>query len=94
MDPDASFSDKEYRGRRLVAVCAAFSRGGASYFVKTINISALGGNRATICLQQYDGPCPLLAIANVLLLRNHLRIKGCVGGEPRWALFSDALVPP
>ncbi len=43
------------------------------YFVKTLSLG--NGKRATICLQQNDGPCPLLAVANVLLLKNRLRIK-------------------
>jgi hypothetical protein len=31
--------------------------------------------RVSFCVQSFDGPCPLLAMANVLLLRNKLRIK-------------------
>lgn len=33
------------------------------------------GKTVTFCLQSFDGPCPLLAVANVLLLRAKLRIK-------------------
>ena len=36
--------------------------------------------RTSFCLQAFDGPCPLLAIANVLLLRARLRIRD---GEDR-----------
>ena len=33
------------------------------------------GKQVSFCVQSFDGPCPLLAMANVLLLRNKLRIK-------------------
>jgi hypothetical protein len=33
------------------------------------------GKPVSFCLQSHDGPCPLLAMANVLLLRQKLRIK-------------------
>ena len=37
--------------------------------------TTFGGKPVSFCLQSFDGPCPLLAVANVLLLRNKLRIK-------------------
>ena len=43
-----------------------------SFFVRTIHFQ---GKRASYCLQNFNGPCPLLALANVLLLRAKLYIK-------------------
>ncbi len=37
--------------------------------------TTFGGKLVSFCLQSHDGPCPLLAMANVLLLRQKLRIK-------------------
>ena len=42
------------------------------YFVRTIPFE---GKQASICLQRENGPCPFLAMANVLLLRAKLRSK-------------------
>ncbi len=33
------------------------------------------GKTVSFCMQAFDGPCPLLAMANVLLLRSRLRIR-------------------
>ncbi|KAL4859491.1 Ubiquitin carboxyl-terminal hydrolase MINDY-1 [Chlorella vulgaris] len=44
--------------------------------VKVINFK---GRRVPIMLQDINGPCPLLAIANVLLLRNQLQLPSGVG---------------
>ncbi|EFN59098.1 hypothetical protein CHLNCDRAFT_137880 [Chlorella variabilis] len=48
----------------------------ASHKVKTITFR---GRRVPIMLQDVNGPCPLLAIANVLLLRNQLQLPPGVG---------------
>jgi hypothetical protein len=42
------------------------------FFVSVVRFE---GKTVSFCVQSFDGPCPLLAMANVLLLRNKLRIK-------------------
>eukprot|EP00882_Tetradesmus_deserticola_P022042 GHRQ01023923.1.p2 GENE.GHRQ01023923.1~~GHRQ01023923.1.p2 ORF type:complete len:194 (+),score=70.73 GHRQ01023923.1:291-872(+) len=49
--------------------------GGSSYAVKRIEFF---GRQVKICLQNNNGPCPLLAIANVLSLRNELKLPAGV----------------
>lgn len=44
-----------------------------SYKLKHITIAGRG---VPIVMQNENGPCPLLAIANVLLLRNQIRLPG------------------
>lgn len=48
----------------------------AAYKVKTVSFL---GRRVPVMLQDVNGPCPLLAIANVLLLRNQLQLPAGVG---------------
>jgi len=51
------------------------------YFYRTKRIQFLGRN-VDVCTQNENGPCPLLALANVLLLRNSIQIGRNAGGEP------------
>jgi hypothetical protein len=37
------------------------------------------GRRAKVCMQNENGPCPILAIANVLSLRNELKLRSGAG---------------
>ncbi|KAL4430888.1 hypothetical protein ABPG75_006144 [Micractinium tetrahymenae] len=48
----------------------------ACHKAKSINFL---GRRVPVLLQDVNGPCPLLAIANVLLLRNQLQLPAGVG---------------
>ncbi|WIA22806.1 hypothetical protein OEZ85_001200 [Tetradesmus obliquus] len=49
--------------------------GDSSYVVKRIDFF---GRQVKICMQNKNGPCPLLAIANVLSLRNELKLPAGV----------------
>ena len=44
-----------------------------SYRLKRISIR---GRSVPVVMQNENGPCPLLAIANVLLLRNQIQLPG------------------
>lgn len=65
-----------------------------SYRLKHINIRGRG---VPVVMQNENGPCPLLAIANVLLLRNQIHLPGgaaeatqvCLWETP--ASFMDSL---
>jgi ubiquitin carboxyl-terminal hydrolase MINDY-1/2 len=43
----------------------------SAYAIKRVEFF---GRTAKICLQNRNGPCPLLALANVLSLRNELKL--------------------
>lgn len=53
-----------------------------SYLIKDISFF---GSRRRILLQNENGPCPLLAICNILLLRNELSIPK----SSRWISFAE-----
>lgn len=44
---------------------------GVSYKVKAITFM---NRKVPIMMQNENGPCPLLALANVMLLRNHISL--------------------
>ena len=44
-------------------------------FFKVKRIDFLGAKRAIVC-QNENGPCPLIGIVNVLLLRNAVTLQG------------------
>lgn len=66
---------------------------GAPENVHRVKMIAFKGRHVPIMLQDVNGPCPLLAIANVLLLRGQLQLPagvgevsqvgGCVAGCPQ-----------
>ena len=49
------------------------------------------GRAVDVCTQNENGPCPLLALANVLLLRNVIHIDSTIAGseEEGWSCCSS-----
>ncbi|KAI7841603.1 hypothetical protein COHA_004773 [Chlorella ohadii] len=61
------------------AAAAAAAAGAAAETAHRVKTCDFKGRRVPILLQDVNGPCPLLAIANVLLLRNQIQLPAGVG---------------
>lgn len=70
----------------------ATSTGGYSHSLKKVNFL---GRKVVICLQNENGPCPLLAICNALLLRGNIKIHpdiGRVSSDDLVAMVANRLI--
>ena len=61
---------------RYPSASAMADRDGSKDFYQVKRVSFLGRKDVPIICQNENGPCPLLAIANVLLLRNAIALQG------------------
>ena len=60
-----------------------------TYRLKTIEFL---GRRVPIVVQSENGPCPMLAIANIMLLRNQIHLSS-VAPEVTQVMFSRQFLP-